>query len=179
MPERLKIVILEDNLDRRGHMSNCLVDRFSQYHVQFFHTASEMIVYLRQHFGEVLLISLDHDLEIIPITAHRNADPGTGRDLSEFLAGELPCCPVIVHTTNGPAAFAMVDDLAEAGWQVERVIPFDDFKWISRLWFPVVRNAIVDAVGTAGVPAENASRRTPPDPLLTPIYNADSQQGSS
>jgi hypothetical protein len=58
--------------------------------------------------------------------------------------------PVIVNTTNAHAGLAMVELLKERGWPVERVLPYDDLRWIAEAWLPVVRQVIVDAA--EGVP---------------------------
>lgn len=146
MSNRLEIVILEDNLDRRIVMRECLADRLPQYPVRFFVTAGETIAYLRRHMQQVLAIALDHDLDLIPIDPRRNLDPGTGRDVVDFLATLRPMCPVLIHTTNSPAAIGMRRELDEAGWNSARVVPSNGESWIRTEWLTQFRNLIVDAV---------------------------------
>ena len=152
MSTPLQIVILEDNLDRRLVMLECLQDRFSQYDVRFFVTAGELIAHLRTHLDQVLVIALDHDLDLIPIDPRRNIDPGSGRDVADFLATVPPVCPVLIHSTNVPAAFGMKTALEEADWICERVIPGPGEDWIRDDWFPQLRNAIVSSLSAEGPP---------------------------
>jgi CheY-like chemotaxis protein len=138
-----KIVILEDNAERRAAMQRCLQDRFYQFDAVFFQAAAPMLEYCTQHLDETILIDLDHDLELQPLPDGRCLDPGTGREVANFLAGKKAVCPVIIHTTNGPAGDAMAMVLQDAHWQTHRVVPTDDLEWIPTNWFRVVRRAIV------------------------------------
>lgn len=147
MSNRLEIIVLEDNLDRRVVMRDCLADCFPQYPVRFFVTAGETIAFLRNNLSRVLAIALDHDLDLIPIDPRRNLDPGTGRDVADYLATQRPTCPIIIHTTNAPAAVGMRRELEEAGWKTDQVIPSDGENWIRNDWLVQLRNLIVDAVG--------------------------------
>jgi hypothetical protein len=142
----MKIAILEDNLERREVMQTCLVDRFGMYDARFFDDAGDMIRFLDEHLADTLLISLDHDLELKPGPNGRCVDPGTGREVADFLAGKEPVCPVIIHTSNGDAAVGMQLVLRDAQWKTRRVLPFDDTKWILDDWFPAVRRAIVGPI---------------------------------
>ena len=143
MSAQLQIAILEDNRDRSIVMRECLADRFSQYDIRFFVTAGEMITHLRMNLDRVLAIALDHDLDLIPTDPRRNIDPGSGRDVADFLTTQAAVCPVLIHSTNAPAAFGMMTELEEAGWTCERVIPDPGEDWIRNDWFPQFRNAIV------------------------------------
>lgn len=142
----MRIVILEDNKDRQATMLSCLNDRFHQHEVVFFENAREMCEFLMENLPSVLLISLDHDLELLPGADTRLVDPGTGRDVADFLAAQPPTFPIVVHTTNTAAGDGMEFLLRDAGWEVRRVHPYDDLAWIPEAWFRVVRNAIVESV---------------------------------
>jgi hypothetical protein len=142
----MKIVILEDNVERQGEMRHCLADRFGQFDTLFFAVSSEMNAYLDAHLSETLAISLDHDLDLLPGANGTWIDPGTGREVADFLAGRAPVCPIIIHTTNVPAAAGMEFALQEASWVTERVVPHDDLEWIAADWFPALRRAIVGPV---------------------------------
>ena len=155
----MKIAILEDNLDRQRVMRDCLADRFAMYDAHFFHDASEIIDFLKDHLTDTLVIALDHDLDLKPGPNGRCIDPGTGRDVADFLAANNPVCPIVIHTSNSDAAVAMQMLLKEARWKTFRVIPSDDTKWIVDEWFPAVRRAIVGPVRKAES-ATNSSRRT-------------------
>ncbi len=139
----MKIVILEDNEDRRAAMRCCLADRFHQFETRFFDEAAEMIAFLDENLAETIVLSLDHDLELKPGGEGRWLDPGTGRDLANYLAAHEPTCPVIIHTSNGDAAIGMEMVLQDAGWQTQRVLPMDDTAWIPGPWFRSIRKAIV------------------------------------
>jgi CheY-like chemotaxis protein len=139
----MKILILEDNADRQLAMQRCLRDRFHQYEFVFFDDAKKMLVFLEKNLDCALIISLDHDLE--PKLQHngQSVDPGTGRDVADFLARQAPACPVIIHTTNSAAGDGMEFLLRDAHWQTHRVFPWGDLEWIASQWLPTVRNAVV------------------------------------
>jgi hypothetical protein len=139
----MKIVILEDNAERRVAMQACLESRFRQYEIKFFGTSKGMIGYLREHRDEALCIALDHDLEPESHGAGVVVDPGTGRDVADFLAHHAPVCPIVIHTTNVPAAVGMEMVLQESNWTTYRVLPHDDLEWIATDWFRTMRQAIV------------------------------------
>src|SRR5205807_834998 len=103
----MKIVVLEDNRDRREAMTRYLADRLHTFDAVFFESPQPMLAYLREHLGEAICISLDHDMELIADDAGRLSDPGTGREVADFLVTQPPQCPVILHTTNTAAAEGM------------------------------------------------------------------------
>ena len=148
----VRILILEDCADRRSVMEDCLSDRFPQYGVRFFLTAPEMVEYLKeQTVDDLMLISLDHDLE--PPPNQPGSDPGCGRDVADCLSTMKPVCPVVIHTTNNPAGDGMRFVLDDAGWTTIRIVPYDGEQWIGETWFRGVRNAIVRSVSpTADLP---------------------------
>jgi hypothetical protein len=134
------IVILEDNSDRVAAMDACLADKFPFFERRFFHAAGAAIDWLTAHLALAACISLDHDLE--PLTAG-DPDPGTGRIVADFLAHARPVCPIVIHSTNRLAVDGMEMTLAEGGWTVERIMPYDDCHWIAEAWLPLIRQAIV------------------------------------
>ena len=145
----MKIVILEDNEERRALMRTWLQDRFYQFDVRFFDTARDTIEFLDVHLEDTILICLDHDLEMQPGQNGTWIDPGTGRDVADYLATKSPHCPVVIHSTNSDAVLGMKMALQDAGWKTKRVVPFDDLEWISSCWFPTIRRVIVDAARPA------------------------------
>jgi hypothetical protein len=145
MSNPMQIAILDDNGDRCRAMQECLADRFPQYPVLCFRSAPAMIEHLERSLDRLIAISLDHDLEP-ETTDSEAADPGTGRDVADFLATRASTCPIVIHTTNGFGAIGMKDVLEEAGWQTYSVSPFDDTAWIAQVWLPTMRRAIVNAV---------------------------------
>jgi hypothetical protein len=142
----MKIVILEDNADRQAAMRCCLADRFSTLAAHFFDDAGATIRFLAESLADTVVISLDHDLELKPGPADRLIDPGTGREVADFLATRTPVCPVIIATTNTHAGDGMEEVLRTAGWKTRRVVPFDDMHWIETAWFFAIRRALVGPV---------------------------------
>jgi len=144
-----KILILEDNADRRAAMRECLQDRLYQFETTFFDEAEAMIRSIQENWNQLQLIVLDHDLELKSDDASgKCVDPGTGRSVAEFLARRTPTCPVVIHTTNSTAAVAMEELLREAQWETHRVVPWGDLEWIPTQWFRAVRRAIVGRIKT-------------------------------
>jgi hypothetical protein len=128
----------------------CALEQENLGEAAFAVTAADFMRLIRQTDDSLALISLDHDLEPQEVVAAvrelgldaaiRNTaiDPGTGRDAAEFLAGRPPACPIIIHSTNYPAALAMEAILAERDWRVERMTPYGDLDWIEEMWLPAV-----------------------------------------
>src|SRR5262249_56891652 len=131
------------NQDRIAEMRQCLDDKFYQFEMWFLDTAGEMIKFLKMELPETIAISLDHDLELIPAADGRLLDPGTGREVADFLARQHPSCPVIVHSSNASAALGMEMVLQDANWVTYRVCPCGDLDWIPGSWLRTMRNAIV------------------------------------
>jgi len=139
----MKIAVLEDNPERSSVMRRCLNDRFYEYELRFFDDASDMKAFLETNLPDTLLICPDHDLELKQLPTGEVMDPGTGRDIADFLSARAPVCPVVIHTTNSPAAEGMESVLKESHWKTYRVLPFNDLEWIPTDWFRTVRRAIV------------------------------------
>jgi len=137
------IAILEDDAARILAMRQWLAMRYSMYEQVFFGEAAPLIEWLGDHVGETSLISLDHDLEP-PLGSSPNYDSGTGRDVANFLAAQVPSCPIIIHSTNVPAALGMMFVLQDACWQVQKVLPYEDTLWIKEIWGPMVRQLIAE-----------------------------------
>ncbi len=98
--------------------------------------------YLR-HQSEVCLICLDHDLPSIQ-TDNGLVDPGDGRDACEFLAGHVPTCPVIVHSSNYAAVPVMLEMLRRAGWPATFVTPHSatPVGWVFEEWQAELKNRL-------------------------------------
>ncbi|WP_425616643.1 cyclic-phosphate processing receiver domain-containing protein [Anatilimnocola sp. NA78] len=135
----LKIAILEDNLERQQAMKAWLNDRLYMYDHVFFDESAPMITWLQTFLPETLILSLDHDLELKPTGDGRWLDPGTGREVADFLALHEAHCPVIVHSTNAPAADGMDVALRARGWHVELVKPYGDLAWVDEAWWPAIK----------------------------------------
>ena len=141
------IAILDDDLDRIRRMTEILSFRFPKFAIAAFDNAPEMITWLRDNLAATNLICLDHDLGPNRIRDGETFDPGTGRDVADFLAGRAPVCPAIIHTTNNLAAPGMQMVLEDAGWPFSRVVPFNDLQWISTEWIGSVAAAIEGTIG--------------------------------
>lgn len=144
----LTIAILEDGERRAERMVARLRDRFP-YEVRVFKEwTCEMTEWLADHLDQAILISLDHDLNLLADSHGASVDPGCGRDVSDFLLQRTPTCPVIIHSTNVAAATAMQESLEERGWAVTRMTPYGDLDWVDEMWFPAVRAAILNLATT-------------------------------
>jgi len=100
-----------------------------------------MLAALPEQLPFCRLISLDNDLEKVRAD---DPDPGEGRDVGRYLVTQAPVCPIIIHSTNTQAAFAMEAELTDAGWRVERVTPYGDLAWVDREWYWAVQAALHD-----------------------------------
>lgn len=132
------IAILDDEPERIAAMAPLLRTRFSDYFVCTLGNAPDFIEWLRVHLVETALICLDHDLGPNRTRDGVPFDPGTGRDVADFLADQSPACPVIIHSTNGYAVPGMIRVLEDSRWTCRRVIPDSQLAWIKDWWYPEV-----------------------------------------
>ena len=98
-----------------------------------------MLAWLRDHLERAPIIALDHDLGPSRLRDGERFEPGIGRDVADYLATRAPVCPVVIHSSNSPAADGMQFCLEAAGWTVTRVYPCDDLAWIERDWLAELR----------------------------------------
>jgi CheY-like chemotaxis protein len=143
-PLATRILVLEDNSRRREAMRECLADRLHAYEVRFFEAPQPFLTYVREHLDDVICIGLDHDMELVDDGSGKLVDPGTGREVADYLATRVPQCPVVIHTTNTSAAIGMDATLRHAGWVMYRVTPYGDLEWIRGDWIRTIRPAIRD-----------------------------------
>lgn len=106
--------------------------------VRVWRSAHAMLADLAECLEHASVISLDHDLNPLPSDAN---DPGSGYDVARVLGELIPCCPIIVHTSNGERGTWMEGALSRAGWEYDRVYPYGD-DWIEKQWTPVVRRLL-------------------------------------
>jgi hypothetical protein len=137
------VAILEDNADRIDEMQACLSEALPDVLSVFFENAFEMIAWLKEHLGEVVLISLDHDLPLLDGEG-RPSDCGDGRMVADFLASRPPTCPVIVHSSNAYCAPGMCYALEEAHWLLARVVPYEEHAWVRSAWKPQIDKWVKD-----------------------------------
>ena len=126
-------LILDDNLNRLASFE-LVVAAVDGWTLKTWVDAPSMIREIDQYLGQAVLISLDHDLYK---QTNQDSDPGTGRDVAEYLSSKEPTCSVIVHSTNTDAAWGMYNTLQAKKWNVELVHHLDQENWIRDLWLPV------------------------------------------
>lgn len=132
------ILILEDNDDRRDAMRDWLGERLSMYEFLVTDDPDEFIRFARDRAEDVLAVSLDHDL-------HERADQSTeitGMLVVDHLTRIPPAFPVLLHTSNNPDGERMRSRLAERGWDVDWVTPFDGTAWVATAWYYALKRAI-------------------------------------
>lgn len=140
----MRIVILEDNIDRQQSMLAALADRLPSCKVELHSNVAAFLESLqRGGLFDVELISLDHDLEILVAPDGQRRDPGTGIEAVDWLSKQPALAPVVVHTTNTSAGDRMVEMLLRCGWNCDRVTPYGGMDWIEETWLPLVRKNIV------------------------------------
>lgn len=124
------LLMLEDNAERVERFSALLRCIDPTLQLRLWRNAWTMIREVGPLLASARLISLDHDLD--PEEGVRG-DPGTGWDVTKYLAAKPPACPVIIHTSNSERANWMMGELDSASWTYHRVAPLGD-DWIERDW---------------------------------------------
>lgn len=132
------ICILEDNEERVRQFRATAARVAPDMPVRIWRSAHAMIAELPECLPNVLLISLDHDLNRMPSDAD---DPRSGYDVAKLLEELTPCCPVIIHTSNSERGTWMEGALSLGGWRYDRVAPFGD-DWIEKEWAPLARRLL-------------------------------------
>ncbi len=127
------LLILDDSLIRLASFE-LVVAAVDRWTLKTWVDAPSMIREIDQYLEQAVLISLDHDLYK---QTNEDSDPGTGRDVAEYLSDKKPTCSVIVHSTNTDAAWGMYNTLQAVKWNVELVHHLDQENWIRDLWLPV------------------------------------------
>jgi hypothetical protein len=87
---------------------------------------------------QAVLIALDHDLEPADDDP---TDPGDGLVVAKWLAGRVPICPVIIHTSNSLRGDSMEGELDLAGWTYRRILPVGD-DWVEVDWYRTARRLL-------------------------------------
>lgn len=133
-----RILILEDNDDRREAMRDWLGDRMSMYSLHITDDPDTFIGYVREYAGNILAVSLDHDL-------HERPDQSTtltGMQVVDHLVTVPPAFPVLLHTSNRHDGERMRSRLIDSGWGVQWVVPFDGTTWVATDWYHALKRAI-------------------------------------
>jgi ADP-ribosylglycohydrolase len=149
------ILILEDSEDRIIGFERAVAALGDGFELKIWRDAPSMITECEQHFSSAALISLDYHLKRRP----GMADPGTGLDMTQFLADFLPSCPVLIHTSNSDRGWSMRNELRFAGWTADRVEPSVS-DWIERRWLRRVRELLAECPNSwkANLPSDHAER---------------------
>lgn len=144
----MRIMILEDNADRRTAMIEHIADCLPMFGVLFFATSESMIQALQTAvWDEVALISLDNDLDPV-LHDGKPVDAGDGLAVARFLVSRAPASeqttqpPLIIHSTNEIAATQMQQLFSAVNWRNDRVVPYDGESWIGEVWIQKARSAI-------------------------------------
>ena len=133
-----RILILEDNADRRDAMRDCLGERLPLYTLHMTDDPGEFVAYLGEYAGDILAVSLDHDL-------HERPDQSTtltGMQVVDHLVTTPPAFPVLMHTSNRHDGETMRRRLVGHGWRVRWVVPFDGTTWVATDWYHALKRAI-------------------------------------
>jgi hypothetical protein len=133
------VAILEDDPGRITAMRPVLAELLPECEPHFFERADVMIDWLREKLGDVVLISLDHDLPLFREADGTLTDFGTGRQVVDYLCTLDVRCPVIVHSSNHYFAPGMMQCLKDAGFVHARVYPYDDLAWVRLGWAEQIR----------------------------------------
>lgn len=143
-----KIVILDNSLRRIELMRRKLDELFPERSAIFFDNAPEAIAWLEENLEECDLISTDYNLGPSWTRKGERFDPGTGRDLVDYLATKPPQCPIIFHSSRSEADVGMEIGLLESTWIFERVVHSNDLRWIETSWLDTV-NLLLKPIANA------------------------------
>jgi CheY-like chemotaxis protein len=153
----MRIIILEDNIDRRQVMSEVLADMVPNFSVEFYSASRQMIDRLNKTgLMDVAIISLDNDLDMIVNEDGQLLDAGDGIEVARWMSEQPPLVPTIIHTTNKNAGDQIEELLHSNGWLLDRIVPYSGESWIRERWRKLVRNLLVTyvpngTVSSAGV----------------------------
>jgi hypothetical protein len=132
------ICILEDNDERVRQFQAAAAAIAPDLPVRIWRSARTMMADLTECLEHATIISLDNDLNPLPSDAD---DPGSGYDVAKLLEELIPCCPIIIHTSNAERGRWIEGALSMSGWTYDRVYPFGD-DWIAKDWTPLVRRRL-------------------------------------
>lgn len=136
------LLLLEDDAERLVRFR--LACERLQLPLLVWRSAFEFLAALDEHLPTAALISLDHDL----IAEAGEPDLGDGVMVAKELASRTPCCPVIIHTSNGVRGDWMEGELQLCGWTYRRVAPLGD-DWIEVDWYRAAKRLLRAKPGSA------------------------------
>ncbi len=133
---RTLIAILEDNAERIAALNALLDDKLPIYDRLITDVPRLLIERILQQPDDLLILSLDHDL-------FESVSPdAVGMEVIDSLLTLPAAFPVLVHSSNAPAAARMVRRLSKRGWDVSSVMPIEGTDWIPREWYFELRQLI-------------------------------------
>jgi hypothetical protein len=131
------LLMLEDDADRLARFAAVVHVLDPTLELRVWREAWKMIREVGPLLPQGRLISLDHDLD----PEEGCDDPGTGWEVTKVLAALPPCCPVILHTSNGERGTWMMGEFHLGGWEYHRVAALGD-DWIEAHWRHVARKLL-------------------------------------
>jgi hypothetical protein len=140
------VAILDDDSSRCAEMERSLIRAVSEATLEFFDSAPDMIAWLARHMEEVALVSLSHDLGPSRLLDGMLFDPGTGRDVTDFIVEMDRPVPVVVHARSGSGGRSMLAMLEHSEWPCIRVEPQDGLEWIDTEWTPRVAELLREPI---------------------------------
>ena len=132
------ILVLESNPVHGATMHAALEPHGLTDVTNFFDNSPDAISWLSRNLMHCGVISLNHDLGPERIRDERMFDPGTGRDVANYLAERTPVCSVILHTDNFFIRPRMQSILDGGGWVHTYVSPRNGDHWVGKDWLPCV-----------------------------------------
>ena len=132
------VAILDDDINRRTAMERGLKQVLPEVSIELFDSAPDMIAWLARHIDDVGLASLAHDLGPSRFRDGMLFDPGTGRDVTDFLVEMDRPFPVVVHTPKSSEGKRMVTMLEHVGWPCVRLEATNDPEGVGSEWGPRV-----------------------------------------
>ena len=136
------IFLLEDHPERVRRMREVLSVLLPHHTAHVENDCDDAIKWLESKQHLVDLISLDHDLDSVDRAESPRRDHGCGRDVADYLAKQLPTCPIIIHTSNSVAGDGMFFALQRAEWPLSRIYPYNEHEWIAKSWREEVHDLI-------------------------------------
>lgn len=132
------LLMLEDDAERVARFTRTLARAAPGLDLRIWRSAHVLMREAPSLLPAARLICLDHDLD--PLDGD-TIDPGTGWDVTRWLAALPPVCPVVIHTSNGERGTWMQGEFDLGGWDYHRLLPLGD-DWIENDWRRLVRRLL-------------------------------------
>ena len=142
------LFVLENDPERVSAMQDALLSEMPSVETTYIDNVPDAIMWLSKNLHTVDLISVDHDLGAEGTQDGQPFDPGSGRDIANYLAARTPKCPVIIHTDNFFVRPTMQAALDAGNWDHTYVAPGNGTAWVLRKWIPKVKTALATSLET-------------------------------